>query len=184
MRDPGLGLSATSAASKPPSPLALDLGKSMKDIFLDIQRNHGGQVPAFSKKVKGDGMRVKYINAWYSGLATKPELDILRNKASDMGQCRLIVANLDNLVAAQIKNIFTLTGDRNVPDYYQSWGGGAGRAGKPFTSSSSTLENFLKNVKKRDKGKDLIDSNFPISDTAKLAQSLAAFRQRHGAGMT
>ena len=45
----------------------------------------------------------------------------------------------------------------------------------------STLDNFLKNVKKRYKGKDLIDSNFPISDKAKLAQSLAAFRQRHGA---
>ena len=184
MRDPGLGLNATSAASKPPSPLALDLGKSMKDIFLDIQRHHGGQVPAFSKEVKGDGMRVKYINAWYSGLATKHELDILRNKASDMGQCRLIVTNLDNLVAAQIKHIFTLTGDRKVPAYYQSWGGGAGRAGKPFTSKLSTLDNVLKTFAKRDNGDDLIESNFSIKNPAKLAQSLAAFRQRHGASTT
>ena len=174
MRDPGLGLNATSAASKPPSPLALDLGKSMKDIFLDIQRHHGGQVPAFSKEVKGDGMRVKYINAWYSGLATKHELDILRNKASDMGQCRLIVTNLDNLVAAQIRHIFTLTGDRKVPSYYQSWGGG----------KLSTLDNVLKTFAKRDNGEDLIESNFSIKNPAKLAQSLAAFRQRHGASMT
>ena len=182
MLDRDLGLNAPSAGSKPPSPVALNLDNSMKEIFLDIQRHHGGQVPAFSSEERKDGMRVKYIKEWYAGLATRHELTILRDKTSDMGECRHIVDTLDNLLAAQIKEIFTKTGDGTVPKNYKTWGD---KGLQSFTSSSSTLENFLKKVKKRDnavtKGKDLIDRNFPISDTAKLAQSLAAFRQRHGA---